>query len=119
VSASHIAGISNKHADILSRTGNDDTEWSLDKTVFAQLLEIYPDMSIDLFAFYFNAKLCSYVSRYPDCNAGAVDGFSFPWVNKLYYISAPFSLKGRVLQKIEEEKARSIIIAPFWKTRPW
>jgi len=119
LSASHIAGISNKHADRLSRTGNDDTEWSLDKTVFAKLLEIYPDMSVDLFASNLNAKLCSYVSRYPDCNAGAVDAFSFQWVNTLYYIFAPFSLIGRVLQKIEEDKAQAIIIAPFWTTQPW
>ena len=26
---------------------------------------------------------------------------------------------GRVLQKIEEEKAQAIIIAPFWTTQPW
>ena len=71
-----------KHADILSRTGNDDTEWSIDKTVFAQLPDIYPDMSINLFVSILNAKLCPYVSRYPDWNAGAVNAFSCPWVNK-------------------------------------
>ena len=60
-------------------------------SVFAQLLEIYPDMSVDLFASNLNAKLCSYVSRYPDCNVGAVDAFSFPRVDKLYYIFAPQS----------------------------
>jgi len=73
-------------------------------------------MSVDLFASNLNAKLCSYVSRYPDYNAGAVVAFSFPWVNKLYYIFAHFNLIGRVLQKIEKEKAEVIIIAPFWTT---
>jgi len=50
LSASHIAGISNKHPDTLSRTWNDDTEWSLNKNVFAQLLEIHPVMSVNKFA---------------------------------------------------------------------
>ena len=50
ISAYHIAGVTNKQADKLSRSGNDDLEWALDANVFASLKQIYPDMQVDLFA---------------------------------------------------------------------
>jgi hypothetical protein len=50
------------------------------------LLEMYPSMSIDLFASRTNYKLPSYVSRYSDHQAIAIDAFSIVWRNELYYI---------------------------------
>lgn len=120
LSAFHVPGITNKTADRLSRTGNDDLEWSLDQTVFEKIQTKYPEMHTDLFASKLNAKLASYVSRHPEPNAIAVDAFSLTWNNKaLYYIFPPFSLICRILQKLEEDKATTILVAPIWPTQVW
>ncbi|XP_060563139.1 uncharacterized protein LOC132722634 [Ruditapes philippinarum] len=39
LTAAHIAGVSNTHADKLSRTGNDDIEWSLEQGIFDKILK--------------------------------------------------------------------------------
>ena len=31
----------------------------------------------------------------------------------------PFSLLGRVIQKIEQEKVEAVVIAPVWTTQSW
>jgi hypothetical protein len=41
------------------------------------------------------------------------------WTGQLFYIFAPFSLMGRILQKIEEDKTQAVIIAPVWPTQAW
>ena len=47
LSAAHVAGIENCEAGKESRAENDDTDWSLDPTIFNEILEIYPEMSED------------------------------------------------------------------------
>ena len=119
LSAAHIAGSDNKEADKLSRSVNDDLEWSLDQQIFNKLHARYPQMRIDLFASNLNAKLEQFVSRLPTKNAFAVDAFSIQWTNHLFYIFPPFSLLPRIMQKIEEDKTQAIIIAPLWPTQVW
>lgn len=119
LSAAHVAGIENCEADEESRAENDDTEWSLDPTIFNKIHEIYPEMSVDLFASRLNNKLAKYVSRRPDPNAFAIDAFSLTWDNECFYIFAPFSLLPRILQKVEENKTTVILIAPIWPTQSW
>ena len=85
LTATHIPGKINIETDRLSRTGNDDLEWALDQTIFNMLHEKFPDMSIDLFASRLNAKLQSYVSRYPEPHAFDVGAFSFQWNTDVLY----------------------------------
>ena len=47
LSAAHVAGIENCEASRESRAENDDTERSLDPTIFNKIHEIYPEMSED------------------------------------------------------------------------
>lgn len=120
LTAFHIPGISNVQADILSRTGNEDLEWALEQFVFDKFLEKFPDMNLDLFTSRLNAKLTTYVSRYPEPGAFAVDAFSLSWNDELlYYVFPPFSLIARILQKLEEDGSRAIMIAPIWPTQVW
>jgi hypothetical protein len=45
-----------------------------------------------------------------------VDAFAQAWggVDQLLYINPPFHLMGRVVQKIRDEKANCVLIAPVW-----
>ena len=74
IQARHIAGKRNILADALSRTHQAlSTEWSLDQTVFNQIVQMWHMPMIDLFATAQNKKLPSYVSPVPDPNAWGVD----------------------------------------------
>ena len=119
ISAYHIAGVTNKQADKLSSSGNDDLEWALDANIFTSLQQVYPNMYIDLFASRLNAKLPLNVSRYPEPDAWAIDAFSFTRCNELFYIFPPLSLIPRILQKIEEDGSRMLLIAPIRPTQAW
>ena len=119
LSAAHVPGIDNTEADEESRTINDDTEWSLTARVFESIKEAYPQISIDLFASRINHKLNRYVSRRPDPEAYAVDAFSMTWTNNVFYMFPPFSLIGRILQKVQEDKTEAVLLAPIWTTQSW
>ena len=61
LSAAHVPGVENCEADEESRTENDDTEWSLDSDIFNKIHNIYPDLSIDLFASRLNYLFSLYI----------------------------------------------------------
>ena len=119
LSAAHVPGVENNEADEESRTVNDDTEWSLTSKVFDAIKNIHPQMSIDLFASCTNHKIDKYVSRRPDPDAYAIDAFTMTWSNEVFYMFPPFSLIGRILQKIQEDGTEAVLVAPTWTTQSW
>ena len=114
-----IPGRLNTTADKLSRAKNLDTEWSLDEHVFRQIQDIYGQFDIDLFASARNHKCSKYASFKPDYRAFAVNAFSLDWNDYFAYNFCPFSVLGAVLQKILQDQAEAVIIAPFFATQPW
>lgn len=119
LSTAHVPGISNCEADEESRTINVDTEWTLKSDIFAEIIQVYPEITVDLFASRLNNQVPKYVSRRPDPNAFAIDAFTFTWSDDMYFIFPPFSLLGRILQKVEEDKAEVVLVAPIWPTQSW
>lgn len=120
LSAEHLPGSENILADKASRIFDANTEWSLASSVFNNINNEFGPCKIDLFASRLNAKLNLYVSWKPDPFAVFVDAFSRNW-NMLgnFYAFPPFSLILSCLQKIASEKAKGILIVPFWTTQPW
>ena len=118
---SHIPGKLNVEADRASRQDfHDDIEWSLDKCIFDKLVGVWGKPDIDLFATRLNAKLPCYVSWKADPGAMAIDAFTISWSDyNLIYCFPPFSLIGRVLQKISQSQVRAIIVLPDWPTQCW
>ena len=48
------------------------------------------------------------------------DAFSFSWHDYNPYIFLPFSLIGRVVNKVIDDKVdRAILIIPFWRSQSW
>jgi len=119
VSAQHIPGKLNSTADKLSRNFSPNLEWSLNTTVFEQLVghTLVPD--IDLFASNLNTKVKRFVSWYPEPAAEAVNAFSISWSNLKCYAFPPFSVLPQVLRKIREDHALMLLIAPVWSTQSW
>ena len=120
LTVSHIPGIANDIADAQSRYFNSDTEWMLSSDNFACITRMFGQPAIDLFASRINHQFTPYVSWQPDGDAYAVDAFSLDWSSfALVYIFPPFSLLPRVLQKVEHDRATSILVYPHWPTQPW
>ena len=120
LSAFHISGASNVRADALSRQKlNPDMEWMLDYRIFIKVMSVYGMCEIDMFASSKNARLPRFVAFLPDKNAFAVDAFSICWNSYYVYLFPPFSCIGSVLQKMEQDDAEGVLIAPLFSTQPW
>ena len=119
LSVTYIPGKDNVVADYESRTQSGDTEWSLNVEVYQTIIDKWGTPDIDLFASRLNNKVDKYVSWKPDPFAMHIDAFTLSWNGPLMYIFAPFSLIGRILQKIEEDGCEAIVIVPVWPTAAW
>ena len=119
ISAAFIPGKENKAADKKSREFDDATEWQLSTNVFYEICQNFGFPDIDLFASRNNKQIDKYVSWKPEPDAYAVDAFSIQWSNDFMYIFPPFSIVGKVMRKIIEEKVRVILIIPYWPTQYW
>ena len=120
ISCTHIAGSKNVHADAASRKFNDHLEWQLDTKIFSNICARWGRPDIDLFATRLNTQLPVYCSWNPDPYCTYVDAFTLNWSEfQKVYVFPPFSIMGRCLQKIREEEASGIVIAPLWPTQNW
>ena len=120
LAVTHLPGKLNVEADLASRHFHDDTEWSLDTHVYNSLITKWGNPEIDLFASRLNAKLPCYAAWKPDPCAHFIDAFTLDWsVFKLVYCFPPFSVIGKVLQKIIFSKTTAILVLPDWPTQFW
>ena len=120
VTASYLPGKDNVDADYASRHFQDNLEWEISPKVFDRVTKMFGEPEIDLFACRSNAKCQQFVSWHPDPESIHVDAMTLCWTGLNAYAFPPFSLIPRVLQKIETEKPRRmILITPTWPTTPW
>ena len=107
-------------ADKPSRKLYAQGEWMLAKEHFQKIETHFGvHFTIDLFASRINKQLSQYVSFKPDPNAIACDAFTLNWSDHMFYCFPPFSCISRCLQKIQEDKATGVIVAPKWPTQPF
>ena len=119
LSAAYISTHDNYVADEQSRISHHNSEWEINNEIFNMITDIWGVPELDLFASRLNHKIPKYVSWKPDPFSVGVDAFNMFWGNTFNYIFPPFSLVGKILQKIEEDKADVVLIAPFWPTQSW
>ena len=116
----HIPGKLNILADTLSRARKPIiTEWTLSHKVFQSICQVWDRPHVDLFATSLNNRLPTFVSPVPDERAFATDAFSISWEGMYAYAFPPFSLVGRVVQKLKDHSCLLVLIAPLWPGQPW
>ena len=116
----HIAGERNVHADRLSRQKvNKDMEWMLDRQIFGKIMSLFGRCEIDLFASCHNYQICPYVSYLPDPKAYAINAFSLNWGDFYSFLFPPFSVISAAIQKVEEDLAEAVLVAPMFTTQAW
>ena len=119
LSATHVPGVDNE-ADFSSRNFSENVEWKLNEEIFLKISRIWGMPDIDMFASRLNKQVDCFVSWRPDPDAFAVDGFSLNWSNyALIYAFVPFSLIGRTIQKLRQDVAEMVLVAPVWLTQNW
>jgi len=110
LTVTHLPGKQHVEADLASRHFHGDTEWSLDTHIYKSLITKWGKPEIDLFASRLNAKLPCYAAWKPDPSAYSIDAFTLDWsVYKLVYCFPPFTVIGKVLQKIIFAKTTAIL----------
>ena len=120
LTCAHIPGKENVVADMESRREYKQAEWMLHKDIFQRALRYFKyDVDLDCFATRANAQIQNYVARCPDPYASFIDAFSFNWSLYKVYLFPPFTLIGRVLQKIRIDKATALCVFPKWTTQAW
>ena len=122
ISAFHIPGRLNVRADQLSRLKkkcNEDMEWGLIQNIYDRIEQKMGQIDIDLFASKGNCKNPVFISYVPEKDALAVNAFSVMWKYTLHYAFPPFSIIGRVIQKMCQDKAEMILVAPLFPSQPW
>ena len=72
-----------------------------------------------MFASRLNSKCSKYAPYKPGPDAYHVNAFSLCWLNLNSYIFPPFSIVGRVLAKLAQDRATALVIVPCWQTQPW
>ncbi|KAK7907218.1 hypothetical protein WMY93_015830 [Mugilogobius chulae] len=117
--ATHVPGVLNRGADLLSRGNPLYGEWVLHPQVVEQLWQRYGQAAVDLFASQGNAK-CPLFFSLTDRNAPlGVDALAHPWPDVLLYAFPPISLISPTLARVREQGLSLILIAPRWLSKPW
>ena len=119
LTARHLPGVLNVEADAASRELNTRTVWSLKESAFEEIAARYYMPEIDLFVSRLNHKVPLYVSRYPDPGAVAVDAFRLDWSQWRSSIHPPVVLLRLVLQKVKDDRATALLVAPHWPGQSW
>ncbi|XP_028402107.1 uncharacterized protein LOC114525097 [Dendronephthya gigantea] len=119
ITARHVPGVTNVEADFASGNFNNRTEWTLEKRVFQMITKRFYTPQVDLFASRINHQLPRYVARYPDPGSMATDAFLQYWGQWTVFIYAPIVLLPRILQKLRQDQATGLVIAPTWPGQPW
>ena len=119
LSAKHLAGKENVHADHLSRLST-HYEWQLHPRLFKFLDRIWGPHTIDRFASFTNTHLPLYNSLYFDTGSGGLDALAqLDWADHNNFVNAPFRLIPRIVRIIREQRADATLLAPWWPAQSW
>ena len=109
----------NVEADFLSRNEMGRWEFMLDKDLFAKILDTFQvSPTLDAFASRETAQLKRYMTWFQDPQAVASDALLHSW-DKVTYLFPPVPLLLKVLQKVQTQKIRAVLICPQWPTALW
>ena len=113
IRASHVPGIQNRGADLLSRGRCHYADWSIHDAVAAQLWDRFGRPQVDPFASEENAKCPEFFSITGPGSLG-LDALAHVWPRGLLYAFPPISLISPVLERVRTQGLSVLLIAPAW-----
>ena len=117
----HIPGKENCTADWISRNHHrlDPSNYRIHSQIFWWVCRHFSFRpQVDLFASFLNHHLRHYCSALPDKRSWG-DAFLLSWQGVLGWAHPPWNLVGRMLEKVEEDKATVLVCFPLWRSAPW
>jgi ribonuclease HI len=118
LSAKHIAGKLNVHADFLSRIMSPH-EWKLHPNMFSYIDRLFGPHTVDRFASLRTTQLHRYNSRWWDPATEGIDAMAQTWTGENNYVNPPFKMIPHILDKVRNEGITATLIAPDWPAQPW
>ena len=119
--ASHIRGVLNTAADLMSRGGPVDLEWSLHPDIVSQIWSLFGLATVDLFATSKNTRCPRWYSGHSESTLSlGVDAFAHsPWPPGLLYAFPPVPLIPLLLHRVRAERLRVIVVVPEAPRARW
>ena len=121
IRAAYIPGELNRGADIMSRGGPHQGDWTLHPELVSQVWTRFGRAEVDLFAARGNAQCALWFSLSARDNPPlGVDAFAHhPWPRGTLYAFPPVPLIPRVLDRVQEERLSMIMVAPERTNASW
>ena len=92
----------------------DLSEYRITEESFRVLEEEFGPWDIDWFASDWSKRLNRFASRYWTVGSKATDAFSQGWREEVGFFHPPLSELARVMEKVEKDGARGVIVVPDW-----
>nr|XP_054606384.1 uncharacterized protein LOC129166858 [Nothobranchius furzeri] len=119
IRATHVPGVLNRGADLLSRGTPLYGDWSLHPAVLEQIWIRFGTAVVDLFASKENAQCPLFFSlRDRDAPLG-VDALVHDWPRRLLYAFPPVALIPPTLLRVRIQRHTLILVAPYWPAMHW
>lgn len=117
--ATHVPGVWNLGADLLSRGNPRYKEWKLHREVVAQIWRRYGRARVDLFASAENTQCPLFFSLTDQSAPMGLDAMAHEWPRVLLYAFPPLELITPTLARVRERNLTLILIAPRWQGKHW
>ncbi|KAL2095574.1 hypothetical protein ACEWY4_007722 [Coilia grayii] len=117
--ATHVPGVENRGADLLSRGHPRYGEWKLHLNVTKQIWQRFGYPTVDLYASAENAHCPLFFSLTDTTAPLGVDALAHPWPRTLLYAFPPLALITPTLERVRTESHTMILIAPNWPQKHW
>ena len=92
----------------------DLSEYRISRASFEEIEEEYGPWQIDWFASDWSRRMDRFASRYWTIGTDIIDAFSQDWSLYVGFFHPPLSEVARVMEKIEIDKAKGVVIVPDW-----
>ena len=102
-------------ADYLSKILEYD-DWGISFGLFNGLQNRFGIFEVDWFASEYNAKVSVFYSRFWNPTSSGIDAFTEKWTEKFGIFVPPISMVYRVLQKMELDRAKGVLVVPLWNS---
>ena len=110
----------NVRANWESRNATDSSNRKLHQKVYLKVTELLGTPAVDLFASRLCHQLPQYMAWKPDPNSFVTDVMQQDWNKMFGFAFPPFSLIGRVINKVLRENVEAmILLTPTCQTQSW
>ena len=114
IRATHVPGVLNCGADLLSRGNPLYADWKLHPEVVSQIWSQFGQAQVDIYASVENAQCPLFFSLRDQRAPLGVDALAHEWPKTLLYAFPPVALISPTLARVRERGLSMILVAPRW-----